>query len=72
MISIEILDNGIYDGHFLFDSETKKCVIDASKQGGKSERVIKNYQKKYVSKNGVKKSFFDYCMTLKNKRVLNV
>ena len=71
MISIEILNNGMYDGHFLFDNE-KRCVIDASKQGDRTEKVVKNYHKKYVSKNGIKKSFFDYCMTLKNKRVHNI
>lgn len=72
MIRIEILDNGIYDGYFLFDNVTKECIIDGSKKGGKSEKIIKNYQKKYVSKNGIKKSFFDYCMSLKNKRVFIV
>ena len=73
---IELIDYscniaGIVDGIFGFD-ENKNLIVECAPIDSRADRVKIYFLKKYATRKGIKKSFFDYCMTLKNKRVYSI
>ena len=67
MIKIELLNNGLYDSTFIF--ENNQLITEDAPIGSRGDKTKIYYIKKYANNKGFKKSFYDYCMTLKNKVV---